>query len=59
MCEGLPGMTRSLQSRNPVGDEGARGLGLGLRANSSLRTLHLVRVFIDLFCFLMCFDHVL
>ena len=52
-------MTRVVQLKNNVGDAGACGLGLGLKANSSLRTLHLVRDFIDLLCFLMCFDHVL
>jgi hypothetical protein len=41
-----------LQSRNPIWDDGAKGLGEGLKVNSSLLTLDLVRHFVfdvDLF----------
>jgi hypothetical protein len=36
-------MTRDLQDDNKVGDAGACGLGEGLKTNSSLKTLSLVR----------------
>ena len=35
-----------LQGNNQIGDDGARGLGEGLKVNSSLRLLHLVRHFV-------------
>ncbi len=38
-------LTRGLQGGNHVGDAGACGLGSGLKVNSSLRELHLVRDF--------------
>ena len=39
------GVTRVLQSGNQISDAGAAGLGEGLKVNSSLQTLHLVRLF--------------
>jgi hypothetical protein len=41
-----------LQKNNQIGDDGARGLGEGLKVNSSLKELDLVRhmfLFFDLF----------
>jgi len=41
----LLGVTRVLQDRNQIGDRGAETIGEGLKLNSSLRQLHLVRHF--------------
>ena len=38
-------MTRVLQSKNQISDAGAAGLGEGLKVNSSLQELSLVRLF--------------
>ena len=38
-------LTRVLQENNQVGDIGACALGEGLKVNSSLQELHLVRLF--------------
>ena len=57
-CEGMLELTRGLQGGNHVGDAGACGLGLGLKVNSSLLELNLVRDFMIYDGFLMCFDHV-
>ena len=38
-------MTRVLQDGNQISDAGAAGLGEGLKVNSSLQTLVLVRLF--------------
>jgi hypothetical protein len=42
---GSDGVTRVLQSENQISDAGAAGLGEGLKVNSSLQTLVLVRLF--------------
>jgi len=39
----LLGVTRVLQDGNQIGDRGAEMIGEGLKVNSSLRYLHLVR----------------
>jgi hypothetical protein len=49
---GWASLTRVLQINNQIGDDGARGLGEGLKLNSSLKELNLVGYFvflIDLF----------
>ncbi len=38
-------MTRVLQDKNQISDAGAAGLGEGLKVNSSLQELQLVRLF--------------
>jgi methyl coenzyme M reductase subunit D len=43
--EGSAGVTRVLQRENQISDAGAAGLGEGLKVNSSLQRLHLVRLF--------------
>jgi hypothetical protein len=43
---GWAALTRVLQSNNRIGDDGARGLGEGLRVNSSLKMLYLVSFFV-------------
>jgi len=48
---GSAALTRVLQSRNQIGDAGAAGLGEGLRVNSSLQELYLVRLFVLSFVF--------
>ena len=40
----LLGVTRVLQDGNQLGDRGAEMIGEGLKLNSSLRELHLVRL---------------
>ena len=51
MSKMLLGVTHVLQGRNQIGDRGAEMIGEGLKINSSLRELHLVRlVFVGL-CF--------
>ena len=42
---GWAALTRVLQDSNQIGDDGARGLGEGLKVNSSLQGLYLVRHF--------------
>jgi hypothetical protein len=51
-------MTRVVQLKNNVGDAGACGLGLGLKANSSLLELNLVRDFMICYIFLMLLRYV-
>ncbi len=42
-----------LQNNNEIGDDGAIGLGKGLKVNSSLKELNLVRhLFLSLICLL-------
>jgi hypothetical protein len=36
-------LMRLLQKNNQIGDDGALGLGEGLKVNSSLQTIYLVR----------------
>ena len=48
-------MTRVVQLKNNVGDAGAFGLGLGLKANSSLLELNLVRDFMIYYIFFDAF----
>ena len=43
-----------LQDNNQIGDDGARGLGEGLKVNSSLQDLFLVRHFVFCHCFVCC-----
>ncbi len=43
----LLGVTRVLQDGNQIGDRGAAMIGEGLKVNSSLRELHLVRLGFD------------
>ena len=43
----LLGVTRVLQEGNQIGDRGAEMIGEGLKVNSSLRELHLVRLGFD------------
>ncbi len=43
--EGAGRLTLALQNNNDIGDEGACALGDGLKANSSLEYLELVRLF--------------
>jgi hypothetical protein len=43
---GVAALTRVLQEANEIGDAGAAGLGEGLKVNSSLQKLHLVRLVI-------------
>ena len=45
-------MTRVLQDGNQIGDGGAEMIGEGLKVNSSLQELHLVRLF-D-YCLFFC-----
>ena len=45
MSEILLGVTRVLQGGNQIGDRGAEMIGEGLKVNSSLQELHLVRHF--------------
>ena len=47
LTHGLPllDMTRVLQRKNQIGDRGAEMIGEGLKINSSLRELVLVRLF--------------
>ena len=45
----LLGVTHVLQDGNQIGDRGAEMIGEGLKVNSSLRGLHLVRL--CFFCF--------
>jgi len=42
---GSAALTRVLQGGNRIGDAGARGLGEGLKVNSGLQRLYLVRLF--------------
>ncbi len=51
---GWAALTRVLQDNNEIGDDGARGLGEGLKVNSSLRELLLVRHFVFLILILIC-----
>jgi len=46
---GSAALTRVLQQQNSIGDAGAAGLGEGLKVNSSLQALYLVRLFVLLF----------
>ena len=43
----LLGVTRVLQDGNQIGDTGAEMIGEGLKVNSSLQWLHLVRLRFD------------
>jgi hypothetical protein len=45
---GWPALKRVLQDNNQIGDDGAGGLGEGLKVNISLQMLYLVRHFV--FC---------
>ena len=47
MSEILLGVTRVLQGGNQIGDRGAEMIGEGLKVNSSLQWLHLVRLRFD------------
>jgi hypothetical protein len=44
MTKMLLGVTRVLQDGNQIGDRGAEMIVMGLKVNSSLRQLHLVRL---------------
>ena len=46
--KGSAALTRVLQDKNGIGDAGAAGLGEGLKVNSSLQRLWIVRLFV--FC---------
>ena len=47
----LLGVTRVLQDGNQIGDRGAEMIGEGLKVNSSLKKLYLVRL---LYLFIFC-----
>ncbi len=49
---GWAALTRVLQEHTQIGDDGAVGLGEGLKVNGSLQTLGLVRHFV--FFYLLC-----
>ncbi len=49
--KGLAALTRVLQDRTGIGDAGAAGLAEGLKVNSSLPGLSLVRLFLFFVCF--------
>ena len=49
MSKMLLGVTHVLQDGNRIGDRGAEMIGEGLKVNSSLQGLHLVRL--CFFCF--------
>ncbi len=49
-------MTHVVQAGNQIGDRGAEMIGEGLKVNSSLRQLHLVRVVLHGLCFDCCFS---
>ena len=46
-------LTRVLQDGNFIGDDGARGLGEGLKVNSSLQQLVLVSLFFGVSLFML------
>ncbi len=50
---GSAGLTRVLQDGNLIGDDGARGLGEGLKVNSSLQQLVLVSLFFGVSLFML------
>ena len=49
----LLGVTHVLQNGNEIGDRGAEMMGEGLKVNSSIRELYLVRL---IFCFVLSYD---
>ena len=50
----LLGVTHVLQDGNRIGDRGAEMIGEGLKVNSSLQWLHLVRLVFFVFCVDCC-----